>query len=234
MNRPGYTNSHIFYLDELEHYITKESRWLDVGCGNRIIPTKSPEMLEKVRVLKEKASFICGVDRDMSYMADNKDISHLIVGDITKLPFPDNTFTVVTASMVVEHLECPIEALREIKRVLMPGGFFIFHTVNIFSYAGIILYMLPAVLKNHILKKKGGNPDESFKTFYRMNNIFSIKKNAATVNVEIDKTIFCETALVTYGLGNIFHFFESCLIRILRCNCLRFFRTNLVVVLKKK
>lgn len=43
-------------------------------------------------------------------------------GSITALPFPDAAFDVAVAHFVIEHLRDPLPALREMRRVLKPGG----------------------------------------------------------------------------------------------------------------
>lgn len=45
-----------------------------------------------------------------------------IAGDLTQMPFPDNTFDCVTCGWVIEHLPDPQPGLREFHRVLKPGG----------------------------------------------------------------------------------------------------------------
>ncbi len=43
-------------------------------------------------------------------------------GSILELPFADNTFDLVTAFDVIEHVEDDLQAVREMKRVCKPGG----------------------------------------------------------------------------------------------------------------
>ena len=43
--------------------------------------------------------------------------------DITKLTFEDKTFDVICCSHVLEHITNDIDAMKELKRVLKPGGF---------------------------------------------------------------------------------------------------------------
>lgn len=49
-----------------------------------------------------------------------KDVDFKI--DLTKLPFEDGSYDVVYASHVLEHIQDDRQALREVRRVLRPGG----------------------------------------------------------------------------------------------------------------
>ncbi|MFA5793497.1 MAG: methyltransferase domain-containing protein [Candidatus Brocadiia bacterium] len=51
-----------------------------------------------------------------------------IVGDAQTLPFPDDSFDIVVSSEVLEHIYDKQAAIKEIYRVLKPGGRFIFST----------------------------------------------------------------------------------------------------------
>lgn len=53
-----------------------------------------------------------------------------VVGDIHKLPFPDNSFDVITLFMVMEHLYDPLRAIKEFRRVLKKDGILIGTTVQ--------------------------------------------------------------------------------------------------------
>jgi ubiquinone/menaquinone biosynthesis C-methylase UbiE len=48
-----------------------------------------------------------------------------IICDITTVPLPDASFDAILCSEVLEHLPDPIPALREMARLLKPGGVFI-------------------------------------------------------------------------------------------------------------
>lgn len=45
-----------------------------------------------------------------------------VVGDAHQLPFTDNKFECILCTEVLEHLHTPILAIREMERVLKPGG----------------------------------------------------------------------------------------------------------------
>src|SRR3712207_1758805 len=44
------------------------------------------------------------------------------VADVYRLPFPDGSFDAAYANSLLQHLADPVAALREVHRVLRPGG----------------------------------------------------------------------------------------------------------------
>jgi SAM-dependent methyltransferase len=97
-------------------------RVLEVGCGpgrlavplarHGLVVTGldlDPAMVERARINAESA---LGVDRRPSF----------VVGDAASLAFPDASFDLVVSTMSVHHWEDPAAGLREIARVLLPGG----------------------------------------------------------------------------------------------------------------
>ena len=58
-------------------------------------------------------------------------------------PFPDEMFSVAVSSYVVEHVAHPLEHLREIYRVLRPGGFYVFRTPNLYHYVAAVSAVTP-------------------------------------------------------------------------------------------
>jgi SAM-dependent methyltransferase len=77
---------------------------------------------------------LTGVDREPQWVAEAaQNFRHVfphvapdqfafVEGDATRLPLRDNSFDVVTCQTVLMHLARPREALREMLRVLRPGG----------------------------------------------------------------------------------------------------------------
>lgn len=90
------------HADRVAEWV-KEKKVLDVGAGDGLITSllnaKGIEYeLEGVLLAQEK-----GVD--------------VIQGDAYDLPFEDNSFEAVTMIDVIEHLEDPLKALQEARRV---------------------------------------------------------------------------------------------------------------------
>lgn len=99
---------------------------LDIGCKGGWLE----------HLLHDKVKKIIGVDMDAAFVKANNKLNHFTnveyaVGDISqKLPFSENTFTKVALLEVLEHIPKKTEsrALKEIYRVLKPGGVLILTT----------------------------------------------------------------------------------------------------------
>lgn len=93
---------------------------LDVGCGDGV----------RIRLVKPEGEII-GVDLDegMLEAAGKRGIT-AFRESAESLHFPDESFDLVTAIEVFEHLEHPVLAFAEIYRVLKPRGFFVCITPN--------------------------------------------------------------------------------------------------------
>merc|ERR1711920_563495 len=64
------------------------------------------------------------------------------------VPFPDNSFDVVIMSDVLEHLLDLKKALREVARVLKPGGVFLYDTLD----RSVISFIVAILGAEHIVQ----------------------------------------------------------------------------------
>lgn len=109
-------NSAAYLLPQLE----SGQSVLDVGCGPGTITADLARRVAPGAVL--------GVDRSADVVeqatAANADSENLdfVVGDVYALDIDDDSFDVVHAHQVLQHLSDPIAALREMRRVCRPDG----------------------------------------------------------------------------------------------------------------
>jgi ubiquinone/menaquinone biosynthesis C-methylase UbiE len=93
---------------------------LDVGCGPGTITVDIAQRVAPGRVIGIDAS----TDVIAAASADAGDVSNVEfrTGDVYALEFDDDTFDIVHAHQVLQHLPDPVGALREMARVCKPGG----------------------------------------------------------------------------------------------------------------
>ena len=92
-----------------------ETRWLDAGAGAGTY----------TRVLASLGRKVTAMDYSMPTVRKAKqrtgDVAWL-AADVTRLPFVDGSFDGVLCFGVMQALSSPHDALRELRRVLVPGG----------------------------------------------------------------------------------------------------------------
>jgi ubiquinone/menaquinone biosynthesis C-methylase UbiE len=108
----------------IEHIaIQPDAIILDVGCGGG----------GAVRILAQAASRgkVYGVDYSEDVLPTARRINKALVkqdhveikqGSVSDLPFPDDTFDLATAFETTMFWPSPVDDLREVRRVLKPGG----------------------------------------------------------------------------------------------------------------
>jgi 2-polyprenyl-3-methyl-5-hydroxy-6-metoxy-1,4-benzoquinol methylase len=95
---------------------------LDVGCGPGTITLDLARLVAPGRVLgiDTAAAVVEAAQRHASERGD--DTTRFETGDVYRLDVPANSFDVVHAHQVLQHLADPVAALREMRRVCRPGG----------------------------------------------------------------------------------------------------------------
>jgi SAM-dependent methyltransferase len=118
-------------------------RVLEVGCGYGFI--------SRALLASAKIRWV-GLDRSESMVrklrASVPELQfHTFVGDASRLPFPADSFDKVLCTGVLMHLGDELPALKEMARVLRPGGLLVCSMNNALSP-----FSLPVRLKNSLKK----------------------------------------------------------------------------------
>jgi ubiquinone/menaquinone biosynthesis C-methylase UbiE len=110
-----YVGRRSLILDQIARFCQeqKELRLLDIGCGAGIF----------MKYLEQYGEVI-GLDSssDALHFCRQRNFSQLVRGEGLSLPFSENTFDILTANDLLEHLEDDTASLREFLRVLKSGG----------------------------------------------------------------------------------------------------------------
>ncbi|REE96859.1 class I SAM-dependent methyltransferase [Thermomonospora umbrina] len=95
---------------------------LDVGCGPGTITVDLAERVAPGHVTAvEVTEEALDLARAEAAARGRTDID-FVVADVHRLDFPDDSFDIVHAHQVLQHVGDPVQALREMRRVCRPGG----------------------------------------------------------------------------------------------------------------
>jgi len=109
-------NSAAYLLPYLEPHMTI----LDVGCGPGTITADLAGRVPRGHVTGIDAA--AGIVEQAREQAGERDNLDFATGDVYALGYPDDTFSVVHAHQLLQHLTDPVGALKEMRRVCKPGG----------------------------------------------------------------------------------------------------------------
>ncbi|WP_331236293.1 class I SAM-dependent methyltransferase [Natronorarus salvus] len=111
---------------------------------------------------------VVSVDADAAGLSRNA-ADLRVMGDGHRLPFADDTFDLVFSEFVFEHLLDPDAALREIDRVVTPGGHVVVLVPNPRHYYARIADHTPLWFHRfvHRLQRKRSPEEDAFPTLYR-------------------------------------------------------------------
>jgi glycosyltransferase involved in cell wall biosynthesis/ubiquinone/menaquinone biosynthesis C-methylase UbiE len=99
--------------------------WLELRDGERVFDCGCGMGFYLMAMGELRSLRLVGLDGDVErlHWARSEDVpAELLSGNILRLPFPDASFDKVLMSEVLEHIDDDQQALREIYRVLKPGG----------------------------------------------------------------------------------------------------------------
>lgn len=135
---------------------------LDVGCGPGTITADLAVLVAPGLVTAvDDSADVLDVARAEVEQRGLSNVS-FATGDVHQLDFPDDTFDVVHAHQVLQHVADPVGALREMRRVCVPGGIVAARDAD---YAGFIWFPeLPALdlwrdLYGRAARANRGEPD---------------------------------------------------------------------------
>ncbi len=180
---PGWDNTLIILCKEFEKFLSLKGKSfkplvLDAGCGN------GNYVIDE---FKERILRACGVDLDETFTAKNICLDEIKHSDLAAIPYPDNTFDCAVSLWVLEHLQNPTDVLKEINRVLKPGGYFIFCTPNKNNFLLLLKRLMKSKKLNLVINKAlyGRDKEDIFPTYYKMNDVSTIFRMLKSSDFEL-------------------------------------------------
>jgi SAM-dependent methyltransferase len=130
--RPSGAQARNVYRDPLYHYpnfrvilqelaLSRDDYLIEVGCGGGALLSDALKSGCRAAAIDHSTDMV-KLAREVNHEAIAEGRLEIIQASADHLPFPDETFTCAAMTGVLGFLPDPVEALREMKRVLVEGG----------------------------------------------------------------------------------------------------------------
>lgn len=164
---PGWKPANEVYADLVRQWLGSNSQVLDLGCGRGGLIEQLGHPLYK----------IVGLDPDLNSLKEHRlrneqPALERICSLSQNLPFSDESFDLIFASWLLEHLAEPKTDFSEIGRILRPGGVFIFITPNMrhpLTVANRLLGRFGTGQRKLVGYLYGRSEGDTFPAYYRAN-----------------------------------------------------------------
>jgi 2-polyprenyl-3-methyl-5-hydroxy-6-metoxy-1,4-benzoquinol methylase len=188
----------------IDNYIRPNHLVLDVGCG-----------ITTYGKAKGKCQMVIGIDADREIVR-NRHVDGIVHADMTCLPFPDNTFDIVTSWTVLEHLDKPQACFDELARVCKPGGLMAHATPNTLHYANFITRTTPYRFHKWFIRQVMGKNDFPYPTRYKINTPGKLRNITANSGFRLQEIRFIDAGplyldwlSLAYAIGLVYHHIVS-------------------------
>lgn len=163
---------------------------LDAGCGRTT----------RLRDYRDRIVRLVGVDSDEAAGRENPYLDEFVPADLDeRLPFADESFDLVYANFVVEHLRHPDRTFAEWRRVLRPSGRLVVLTTNRASPLMAASGRVPESVRLAIKRRGAGAAEgDVYPTAYLANTPARLAQTAASAGFEPVSVVFVAT-LHRYG-----------------------------------
>jgi ubiquinone/menaquinone biosynthesis C-methylase UbiE len=171
---------------------------LDVGCGSGIVAA----LLQRMTSITS----LHGFDQLPAFDAQVKALGYsgFTAGDASAIPLPDASFDSVISICVLEHVEKLDEALREIRRVLKPGGRLHFTTPSPEFRTSTLAYRMRRMFGLRSLAEASARRRDKMSIHYHYRSAEYWRQSLQAIGFEqvIVEPIFSRTQLFVYDAMN--------------------------------
>ena len=177
--RPGWQTSGDQLEAMVRGYAAAESNVLDLGCGRGGV----------IELVSRDVKLAAGLDPDSPSLASHGASGMQILRGVGEhLPFAGSSFDLVVSVWVLEHLKAPLTVFGEVRRVLRPGGHFIFLTPNLNNPLLVLNRIgkaLPVVQTRLVSRFYGRREADTFPVQYRANTVGGLRQLAEASGLEV-------------------------------------------------
>src|SRR5262249_16792288 len=121
-----------------------------------------------------------------------------------RFPFADESFDVCVSNYILEHVADPRAHLREVKRVLSPGGAYVVRTPNRYYYLVLLASATPHWFHELVanrLRGRGAEAHNPYPTFYALNTETPFRQESAQIGLRVETLRLVEKE-PSYGMSS--------------------------------
>jgi ubiquinone/menaquinone biosynthesis C-methylase UbiE len=174
---PDWQPATVVYEQTIRRHLAPGMRLLDLGCGRGGV-------LEQ---LGEAVTCPVGLDPDFASLRAHR-MPHLprAVGLASAPPFNTASFDLVACSWVLEHIAEPARAFSEIRRILKPGGRFIFLSPNATNPLATMIRLLQPLQEILVARLYARHEIDTFPPVYRANTQRTLTRLMGDVGLQLE------------------------------------------------
>src|SRR5262249_4744849 len=120
-----------------------------------------------------------------------------------RYPYDDSSFDGCISNYVLEHVADPVEHLAEIRRVLKPGGAYVFRTPNRYHYVAAVSALTPHWFHKLVANRlrNGSHTHEPYPTVYALNSRTRVRELAGQSGLDVEVMRLVEKE-PSYGMSS--------------------------------
>ena len=175
---PGWRTSGDEFEALARQRLGPDSRVLDLGCGRGGV----------MELFWRDVRQAVGLDPDLASLREHRAGLPLVCGRGEALPLAAERFDLVIGLWLLEHLPHPKGVLQGIRRVLVPGGHFLFLTPNAghpLLLANRFSWAFPAVQRLLVPRLYGRSEADTFRVRYQANSPARLRQLAAATGFSV-------------------------------------------------
>lgn len=161
---------------------TRPVRALDIGCGQGIARHVAYQW-----AIREHVDDFWGLEPDATRVTPKGLFDHHVTALMEDADLPESSFDLVYAYMVMEHVEHPDAFMEAVRRVLKPGGVFLFLTPNRRHYFTRIASLMRKLRLDEVVLRlvRGKQTDEyHYPVQYRFNDERTVRASGERLGFE--------------------------------------------------
>jgi SAM-dependent methyltransferase len=151
---------------------------LDFGAGRGVAAEDECQWRRKMTDLRAPGRSVTAADVDDAVLQNPRADDKVVLKGF-ELPFADNTFDLIVADHVFEHISDPAKMIAEFDRVLKPGGWLCARTPYLFSLLVLASSVMPSKTHAALLTviQPGHKEEDVFPTLYRLNSFRALRRH---------------------------------------------------------